>query len=196
MGTQEYYDKYAKTLLQQYDEADMRLLHNLLKNNIPPHSKVLDIGFGSARELKFLHTQGHNIYGIDSTQHFVDHAKALFEDISDHFLKGSLPFENDPPFTQKFDAIISIALWMHLKKEEYAKAVDDVNSMLQQHAIVILSFSKGKRKGNDQRRFEEVDTEYLAKLFKRHNLVLTENISTPDSLNRGTLEWITQVYRR
>ena len=75
MGTQEYYATHGERLLQEYKQADMSKLHKLLETYIHPHSKVLDIGFGAMRELEYLHSLGHDIWGVDATELFVSYAK-------------------------------------------------------------------------------------------------------------------------
>ena len=196
MSTQNYYDKHAQQLLQRYQSADMSDLHTLLQKEIPPHSKVLDIGFGAARELEFLYQLQYDIYGIDSTELFVSNAKKRFSQIEDHFIRSIFPFKSTPPFYIKFDAIISIALWMHLKHQQYEDGVNNIASMLNPNqSVVIVSFSQGSRSGRDERLFVDVDTQYLENLFYQHDLKLVKSITTRDSLKRDDLVWITQVYK-
>lgn len=196
MGTQEYYATHGERLLQEYRQADMSTLHKLLKTHIPPHSKVLDIGFGAMRELEYLHSLGHDIWGVDATELFVSYAKQNFPEIKEHFLQAALPFKEPLPLPNDFDAIISIALWMHLKQEQYADAIRDITSLLDANkGVIVLSFSTGSRSAADERYFEEVDIEYLDRLLQQHGLHLIEKITTEDSLKRNTLSWITLVYR-
>ena len=196
MGTQEYYEKHGQRLLQEYQQADMSKLHKLLETYIPPHSKVLDIGFGAMRELTYLHSLGHDIWGVDATELFIFHAQQSFPEIKEHFLQANLPFKKPLHLPNDFNAVISIALWMHLKKEQYEDAIKDITSHLDPNkGVIVLSFSKGSRSAADERYFEEVDTEYLDRLLQQYGLHLIERITTEDSLKRDTLSWITLVYR-
>lgn len=196
MGTQAYYDTHATRLLQEYQQADMTVLHQLLNKYIHPHSKVCDIGFGSMRELEHLHSHGNDIWGVDATEAFVSNAQKHFPEIKEHFIQATLPFQRPLPFSRDFDAVISIALWMHLKKEQYTDAVKDITALFgTKKGVVVLSFSKGSRNDTDERYFEEVDIEYLNKIFSRYDFYLTEQITTADSLQRGNLSWITLVYK-
>lgn len=60
--TQQFYEKNSRDLIARYDSADMSALHQLLVKHIPPKSKVIDIGFGSGRDLAFLRLQGYHFY--------------------------------------------------------------------------------------------------------------------------------------
>lgn len=196
MGTQEYYNTHGQRLLQEYQQANMIELHKLLEKHIPPHSKVLDIGFGSMRELVYLHSLGHDIWGIDATEIFVSNAQQNFPEIKEHFIQAKLPFKEPLALPNDFNAIISIALWMHLKKEQYADAIKDIIALLNPNkSVIVLSFSQGLRSATDERYFEEVDMTYLDKLLAQYGFHLIEKSITQDSLKRDSLSWITLVYK-
>jgi len=57
MKTVDYYNTNVTNLVARYDNADMSQLHQLLLKHIPKNSTVLDIGFGSGRDLDFLQNQ-------------------------------------------------------------------------------------------------------------------------------------------
>ena len=134
----------------------MSELHTLLLSNLSPQSKVLDIGFGSSRDLAFLKNNGFDIWGIDPSQKFVNHAKERFLDISNHFFKTSLPDLDIPQeLLHSFDSVILIAVWMHLPKEIYADSVRSLCSLLKPKGKIILSYSITPRRGETERFFEK-----------------------------------------
>jgi 2-polyprenyl-3-methyl-5-hydroxy-6-metoxy-1,4-benzoquinol methylase len=195
MNTLNFYNSQSKELIKNYDNADMSKLHKLFLQYIKPESTVLDIGFGSGRDLQFLKENSYDIWGIDPSRKFVQNTQTKFSDISNHFIMNKVPFSTDQTtFKIKFDAIIMIAVWMHLKKEQYENVVNDIISMTEDKASVIISYSKGSR-SEDQRYFEDVDLEYIIQLFTQHNFTLIRKTFTKDSLNRDALTWITIVFR-
>jgi len=195
MNTINFYNSKSAELISRYDNADMSELHKIFLQYIKPQCSVLDIGFGSGRDLQFLKENNYDIWGIDSSNKFVENTQTKFSDISNHFIVNKVPFSTDQtPFKIKFDAIITIAMWMHLKKEQYKNVVNDIVNMTTDKASVIISYSKGNR-SNDQRYFEDVDLEYIIQLFTQHNFTLIKTTSTKDSLNRDSLTWITIVFK-
>jgi cyclopropane fatty-acyl-phospholipid synthase-like methyltransferase len=193
--TTNFYNNHATELIIKYDDANMSSLHTLLLQFLPKNAKVLDIGFGSGRDLAFLKKNNYEIWGIDASIKFVKNAKIRFFDIPTHFIQATLPIQtNNLPFQCKFDAVISIAMWMHLKKDEYADIIHNIVNLTTKKATIIISYSQGKRI-NDERYFEDVDLEYITHLFKQYNFTLIHHTSNSDSLNRETLKWVTVVFK-
>jgi len=54
--TQTYYDQNHKELIERYNLATPTPLHKLFKRYIQKSHKVLDIGFGSGRDLRYIRT--------------------------------------------------------------------------------------------------------------------------------------------
>lgn len=78
--TQEFYESNAHNLMERYDSADMSALHHLFAKHIPPNSKVIDIGFGSGRDLAYLQSHGYDVLSFSLGRRE--------SDISLLFLKG------------------------------------------------------------------------------------------------------------
>lgn len=192
-----YYTTHSHDLLARYDAADMRQLHQLLIRHLPAQADVMDIGFGSGRDLGFLAGEGFRIWGMDPTVAFVHNARKRFGNFPDHFITGQLPFtEPHENLKSRFDAVIVIAVWMHLNTAEYASAVEDVVSLLKADATVIISYCTRERAVDDGRCFEEVDPPLLNRLFESHGFALAERHCGADGLQRQEIEWVTVAYRR
>lgn len=196
MITFDYYTNNATQLIQRYDNADMSDLHKTFLKHIPKNSSVLDIGFGSGRDLLFLYENNYDIWGIDPIEEFVLNVKKKFKEYSEHFFQNSIPISvNLESLNNRFDAIVLIAVWMHLEHSKYEDTVKNIFQFSKENSIIIISYSQGRRM-NDERCFEEVDCEYITKLFKNNGYSLVETIKTEDSLNRSTLSWKTVVFKR
>ena len=195
MKTVDYYNTNVTNLVARYDNADMSQLHQLLLKYIPKNSTILDIGFGSGRDLDFLQSHGYDIWGIDPSTKFVENAKNRFPTKQDQFFEASVPFDKKELGLDKgFDAVINIAMWMHLQHKEYKNVVESMVSVLKSSSTLIISYSEGSRVG-DERYFEDVDLEYMTQLFKDKGFSLIETVTTGDSLDRDTLTWITVIYQ-
>lgn len=195
--TNQYYVNNAHALIARYDSADMSELHQLLAKHIPSKCKIIDIGFGSGRDLAFLQSNGHDIYGIDPVEAFVIQAQHRFMDICEHFRVGSFLSSDIPSnWLNSFDTVISIAVWMHLKAHERPKAIDTIKALVKSNGIVVLSFSLGGRDSDDGRHFEPLELQEVINEFSDAGFALIESVCTDDSLGRDTIEWATVVLKR
>ena len=195
METTQFYNRQASELIKRYDNANMSSLHKLLLESIPQGGKVLDIGFGSGRELQFLHDKGYDVWGMDPSDMFVKNARDRFLSKKSQFFKAGVPFNKDSiGLDAKFDAIIGIAMWMHLKHSLYKDAVASIVSVAKRASRVVISYSEGSRAA-DERYFEDVDLDYIVELFKSKGFSLLETTKSADSLNRDELTWITVVFK-
>lgn len=195
--TQQFYENHSHDLIARYDSADMSELHQLLAKHIPSKSKIIDIGFGSGRDLAFLRSNGHDIYGIDPVEAFVIQAQHRFRDIREHFRVGSFLSSDIPSdWLNSFDSVISIAVWMHLKAHERPKAIDTIKALVKANGIVVLSFSLGERDSDDGRHFEPLELQAVINEFNDAGFSVIESVCTQDSLGRDIIEWATVVLKR
>ena len=196
MNMIDFYNAKSTQLIERYNNAKMFSLHQLLVKYISPKSKVLDIGFGSGRDLQFLYDNGCDIWGIDPAKKFVENAKIRFPEIKDHFFEEKVPFQKKTLGKKlQFDAVILIAVWMHLRLDQYAGAVDSIANVSKPGCVVVISYSEGERDGDDERYFEGVDLENLIKLFLTKDFKLIKTIKNEDSFKRNILSWVTVVFK-
>lgn len=196
-NTISFYETNVNLLISRYDSADMTMLHNQLLKYIPAKSRVIDIGFGSGRDLTFLQSAGYDIYGIDPVEEFVSQAKKRFPDIAGHFTAGSFLSVDCPlDWKNSFDAVISIAVWMHLKAYEHVFAIKTIKSLLKPNGVVVLSFSVGERDSDDGRYFEPLALQDVIDEFAEAGFTLIHSESTADSLGRDSIQWVTAVLKR
>lgn len=195
--TQQFYENNSHDLIKRYDSADMSELHQLLVKHIPLNSKVIDIGFGSGRDLAFLESSGHDIYGVDPVESFVVQVQHRFPNIREHFRVGSFLSSDIPSdWLNSFDTVISIAVWMHLMAHERPKAIETIKSLLKANGMIILSFSLGGRDSDDGRHFEPLKLQEVIDEFNNAGFSLIESVCTQDSLGRDSIQWATVVLKR
>lgn len=90
-NTIDYYDENASGLYQRYNLADMNKLHKILDKYTTASDKVLDIGFGSGRDLLHLKKRGISGWGIDGSASFIDIFKQDYQSFSDRIHHSVLP---------------------------------------------------------------------------------------------------------
>ncbi len=196
MSTIDFYNTNSGALTKRYDNADMSSLHQLLLKYIPQNGSVLDIGFGSGRDLQFLYENNYDVWGIDPSTKFTTNAKQKFPNLEEQFIEAGVPFNKEIiGLNKEFDTVIAIAMWMHLKYDVYADVVESIVSVLNDSSTIIISYSEGDRV-NDERYFAQVDLKYITELFKKQGFFLVKTVTTGDSLNRDSLTWVTVVYKK
>jgi len=188
--TQNFYNTHYQELITKYDNIQLKELYSLLDRYIKPNHNVLDIGFGSGRDLRYMQSLGANGYGVDATQGFVDNMKR-----DPHFKNrvfcSTLPNLNIPLNIQ-FDIITAIAMIMHLTIKELETSLIEIKKHLKPNGIIIISYSTGNR-ANDPRFFEKLEYQTIKKLFEKQDFKEIEVNSNCDKLNRD-LVWVTCIY--
>jgi cyclopropane fatty-acyl-phospholipid synthase-like methyltransferase len=192
MKTINYYNTNYQDLISKYNNAKMKELNKIIDKFIDKDDYVLDIGFGSGRDLNYIKNITKNIYGLDASIEFINNLK------QDVFYKNKVSVSILPQIDttffniNKFDVIISIAVLMHLKKHDITKTIRNIKNKLNFNGKVIISYSTIGR-DNDERDFYEISKNEMTNLFNNENFKEIEFIINKDSLNRK-IEWITQVY--
>ncbi|MCK5294100.1 MAG: class I SAM-dependent methyltransferase [Arcobacteraceae bacterium] len=187
-----YYNENCQELLKRYDSANMKQLNKIIDKFILKDNFVLDLGFGSGRDLNYIKNITNNIYGLDASIEFVNNLKQN-EFYKNKVSLSTLPEINTISFDRnKFDIIISIAVFMHLKKNDIIQTIRNIKKNLVNNGKVIISYTT-KSRDNDKRDFLEITKNEMTILFNSENFREVESIVNNDSLNRK-IEWITQVY--
>lgn len=194
-NTLDYYNKNSHELYERYNSADMSKVHKIIDKYTSGSDKVLDIGFGSGRDLLHLKRRGITGWGVDGSESFVDIFKTEYPSFKDRIFHSILPSLNlSDEFKEFFSVVNCIATWMHLPKEEHFEAILNIKKYLKPDGKVILSYSTTSR-DNDPRFFENINQEQLALLFETFGFNLLESSSNSDGLGRDELVWITQVFQ-
>ena len=190
LKTINYYENNFKNLIERYEKADLSFIQNLLLENIKKDDFILELGFGSGRELNFLFNKGFkNIYGIDGSKNFIDFVKNRFK--MDNFKYSMLPNIN---IEGKFDFIYSIAVFMHLPYDRYEETIKNISNKLKKGGKFLISFSLEERK-DKERNFYKVDEELLDKLLNNNKIYKEKEIITTDTLGRD-IKWKNIIYRK
>jgi SAM-dependent methyltransferase len=190
-STQIYYRQNHLSLIKQYNSITSPI-KDTLNRYIKPNHKVLDIGFGSGRDLKYIQKIGAECYGIDSTQEFIDELSKDFSFTNRLFCTKLPNLQLDIDF--KFDIVTLIAVIMHLNREEIAKSISNIKEYLTDNGLVIISYSTTPRE-DDERFFEDLRGEVVNEMFLSEGLCLVEESRSLDSLGRG-IEWRSGVFRK
>ena len=193
--TIKYYDDNALELIDNYNNANMEKVYKVMGKYISHGDKVLDIGFGSGRDIIYFSSKNIDMWGIDGSQVFIETFKGKYPKFSNHIFHSILPkLYLGNKKENFFDVIYSIATWMHLPKSDYTEAILNIKKNLKQDGVFILSYSYNIRQ-NDPRFFETIIPEEIILLFQTLGFELVESIKSQDGLKRNRIKWITQIFR-
>lgn len=193
-STLNYYDNNANELIIKYNKAELKQLHSTFEKYIKLDDIILDIGFGSGRDLKVIQTITPNIYGLDSCDIFVNNMKN--NGLKGRIAKSVLPNINIKEFevpVDKFNVVVSIAVFMHLNINDIEKSIENIKKVLKKDGMIILSYSL-KRQILDERHFEHLSKLEMTQIFEKFAFIEIDCFENHDVMNRD-IEWITQIFK-
>lgn len=214
LSTLNAYDTRASDFAGRYAAADVSPLHRLLLAHLPPGGRLLEIGCGAGRDAVFLAEHGFAVVAADASAAMLDQARnapgAAFTAYPDsacsytpviQLLQTAFPLPaGHPLLADRFDAILSLAVIMHLPDADLFEFACQVRQMLTPGGTLILSISEGRTLDPDSRDphgrlFRERPPAELSLLFERLGFGLVTRDQTPDSLDRADIRWTTLVLR-
>ena len=209
------YDDHAATFAERYASANPMQLHDLLRRWLPAGCRVLEIGSGTGRDAVWLAEDGYSVVATDASANmlaaaksslhggsFVDHTKGTC-----HYppyvglLQATFPLPADAPLLQeKFDAVLALAVVMHLQDQDLFEFAYQVRQLLNPGGTAIISISDGHAVTDDSRDelgrlFRERPPAEIALLFERLGFNLLTREVTDDGLGRVDIRWTTLVLR-
>ena len=192
-STINYYSNNAKSVADRY-ESVVNSLSDQFGAAFHLHSKILDIGCGSGRDLAVLHAMGHRCYGIDSTPEFVTIATEIHPELKGHIVQAALPLF-DVPFGGGFDGALCSAVLMHLEVNELATAAESIKKCLSRSGRLLYSVPsrrgdvKADNRDANGRLFVPNQAGRLHTIFEQLGFRLISKWNNADSMGRDAIEW-------
>ena len=157
--TKEYYEQNANEFIESTKECDMQEQFDLLENYLKEKTTILDLGFGSGRDMLYFKSKGYKVSGIDYSKKFCEHAKELgFKEI---YNKSILDFN----LLIKVDAIWACASLIHVPKKDLKTALIKCYKLLNEGGYMYASFKYGDFEGDKNGRYFNYMTEEIFKPY-------------------------------
>lgn len=191
--TVNYYSQNAQLIADRY-EAVVSSLSDHFFQAFKPHSKMLDIGCGSGRDLAVLYRLGHDCYGIDPTPEFIDIAQRVHPELAGRITKGSLP-ELKPPFDGEFDGVLCSAVLMHIDVEKLHQAASSIKDCLKMGGRLLYSVPSkrldviSENRDANGRLFIPDQSGRLQTIFEGLGFKCISRWGNADSMGRDSVEW-------
>lgn len=177
-----YYSDHSKEYIASTIGIDMSATYALFEPLLEG-KRILDVGFGSARDMLHFQSKGYEVVGIDTEPSFIDHAKSL----------GLMAYQGDARNFRDdrgFDGIWAVASLLHLPKKEMISAIENLKGLLNPKGTIFLSLKEGDQEGLDEkgRIMTYVNKDFLESLGFE---ILSIN---SDSLKRE-IRWLNAFYK-
>ncbi len=217
--TRQTYEKIAGTYLDingtkmidsyknMYDIL-FKIAEKELKKKID-NMKVLDVGTGPGRDIKFMYSQGiKKVVGLDNSEEFIKILKELEEKgeiPKNSFVKGDMldiPFDNEI-----FDIVRQNASLLHVpittKGEMLDKAIQESYRVLKENGILFVSVKKGKgvqlidtKEGLGARIYQMHTIESITEILKKHCFYVLDIIKIEEQRKESKIDWINVIAKK
>ena len=158
-----YYDNNAIEYIKNTINCNMDKHYNKIQKYLPDNAKILDIGFGSGRDMLYFQDLGYEVEGIDTSIKFVEMAlnKGLNVKLEDVL---------DINYVDVYDAIWASASLIHVKREQLEVVLKKCVKALKVGGIMYCSFKYGDKEiEKDGRYFNYINESIIKEIAKNNN---------------------------
>ena len=135
-----HYDQAAEDFCDGTRDHDVSQNYEALLDTIegdPPFS-ILDLGCGPGRDLRYFHSLGHEVVGLDGSKEFVAMARSFSgcEVLHQDFLTMTLP-------ESRFDGVFANASLFHVPSQELPRVLLELCATLKAGGVLFCSNPRG-----------------------------------------------------
>ncbi len=125
------------TLKESIEGVDIYVLDQILKGQYQTGEKILDVGCGNGRNLKWFYKAGFEIHGTDINKIRLQDCCGLYPNQKNHFIEADL--EQMPYEANNFDHVICIAV-LHFAKDlrHYLKMFSELLRILKPGGSMLI----------------------------------------------------------
>lgn len=186
-----YYENYAEQFISDTINCDMTNIYNFFEKYLENVKTILDIGFGSARDMLYFKEKGYCVYGIDPSSKMCFNAtnQGLTNIYNTDAINMNLNIE--------FDAIWACASLLHIPSIELNKAFLNCSKHLKNNGIMYCSFKYGDFEGErNARYFTDMTLDSLLQYLTNTGLVCIDSIITSDVRADKKTKWFNVILKK
>jgi len=186
-----YYDINAKEYIENTINCDMSFHYQKFLKYLPKTGKILDVGFGSGRDMIYFKSLGYDVEGIDTSIEFVKNMKKKGFNVR---LKSACELNSKC----EYDGIWACASLLHIKRDELEEVLIRCINALKENGVLYCSFKYGDKEiEKDNRYFNYINEESINFIIKNNNLKLVELYNSIDvRKERKNEEWLNIIIGR
>lgn len=184
-----YYEKNASKYIEDTINCDMSEQYKFFLNHMSKKGKILDIGFGSGRDMRYFNSLGYEVEGIDPTINFINNIK-------DEFNVYHMSVE-DMKFKSEYDGIWACASLLHVKRDNLKEALINCYNALKEDGIMYASFKYGNKEVINERYFNYVNEDILLPILNEIGYEILDKCITHDVRKEREEElWINIIFKK
>jgi SAM-dependent methyltransferase len=155
--------------------------------------RILDLGCGPGRDLKYFRSLGHEVVGLDGARRFVEMARRYSgcEALHQDFLNLSLPVGH-------FDGIFANASLFHVPRQELPRVLGQLRGTLKPRGVLFSSNPRGpNQEGWNGDRFGSYhDLDTWRRFLTGAGFVELTHYYRPPGKPRAEQPWLATVWRK
>ena len=195
------YAIHARELAARYEAVESTAARHA-RDLFPTGGRVLDVGFGSGRDLQALLEAGFDVEGIDPCETFVTNAVRRRPHLEGRVRRDGLP-KLSTVADESLDGVLSWAVLMHVSRVELFDTLFHLRRVLRPGGRLLISTplagpntDPGSGRTDDGRLFNGVAPEEFRFLFERVGFHHLDRWDSPDTLGRPERTWSTQAFAK
>ncbi|MDE7384640.1 MAG: class I SAM-dependent methyltransferase [Anaeroplasmataceae bacterium] len=187
----DFYSLHSKGYIEATEYCDMSVQYSLFEEQLNKNAScILDLGFGSGRDSLYFQKK-YEVYGIDVTEEFCEHAKKLGLKNIYHMKAQDLNFVN------QFDGIWACASLLHIPSGELIDVFKRCHKALKDNGILYCSFKYGEFEGiRNERYFTDMNLDRLKSLIDSSQFRIVNECITLDVRPNRDEEWLNVVLKK
>jgi SAM-dependent methyltransferase len=190
-----HYDRAAEAFWEATRDHDVSQNYAALLEAIegePPH-RILDLGCGPGRDLRYFRSLGHDAVGLDGSREFVAMARSYSgcEVLHQDFLAMALPDSH-------FDGVFANASLFHVPSHELPRVLRELAQTLKPRGVLFCSNPRGNNEegfhGGRYGCFFDLDT--WRGYLRASGFSELRHYYRPEGLPRDRQPWLATVWRK
>jgi len=188
--TKKYYEMNADSFIENTLHCDMQRQYLLLEKYVKPTCTIMDLGFGSGRDMLYFQSKGYTVCGIDTSPQFCNHAKEMGLDVQELSVL-------DLNRKNEVDAIWACASLLHIKSDDLSNALQHCYAALKPDGYMYVSFKYGDFEGERNGRYFTFMTEDAFRTYYEPvGFELVETSISRDVRKERMDKWLNVVLKR
>ena len=191
-STIEYYNSHAGEYYDRTLAVELDELYGEFLEYVPSGGRIMDLGCGSGRDVKWFRDHGYEAFGLDASEELVNFARERLQ------LPVAVGKIEEWIADEPYDGIWCCASMMHLDEKCIEQFFSNLSHNLKPDGILYMSVKSGIDTGFDEagryfKDFSEADIRDL--LVRFQDLELIELWFSEDKLARERFSWMNLIIK-